>query len=259
MKKELFATVATAMFSVAAFGETATDATTHEPFAAKAGGLVGKPNSSKGKIVFVNAQSEMDEANVASAISSLGEIIAKYAVSSEKDTPDKPSALKAKHKADIAVIIVAEDDSPALLTAPEECWAVVNVRALKKNLKSDAAVEKFFSSRCRKEIMRAFVCAAGGMGSSFPGNIMNIAKVEDLDLCDEFVPFDKVGVIKQHLKNNGVTPVRYATYRIACREGWAPAPTNDVQRAIYERIKAEQSEKPTNPIKILPGQKPSGK
>ena len=248
MMKLLFVAGAATMFAAAAFGETAAEATSHESFAAKAGGLVGKPNSSKGKIVFINTQSEMDEANISGAISSLGEIIAKYAVASEKDTPDKALALKAKHKADIAVIIVAEDDSPALLAAPEESWSVVNVRALKKNLKSDAALEKFFDSRCRKEIMRGFVCAAGGMGSSFPGNIMNVAKVEDLDLCDEFVPFDKVGVVKQHLKNTGVTPVRYATYRIACREGWAPAPTNDVQKAIWDKVHAM----PTEPIKIKP-------
>lgn len=255
MKKLLFAAVVTTMFAVVAFGEAAADATSRESFAAKAGGLVGKPNSSKGKIVFVNTQSEMDEANIQGAISSLGEIIAKYAVSSEKDVPDKPLVLKAKHNADIAVIIVAEDDSPALLAAPEESWTVVNVRALKKNLKSDAAVEKFFDSRCRKEIMRGFVCAAGGVGSSFPGNIMNITKVEDLDLCDEFVPFDKVGVIKQHLKDNGITPVRYATYRIACREGWAPAPTNDVQKAIWDKVHAM----PTEPIKIKPEEKKTEK
>lgn len=255
MKKLLFVAVATTMFAVTALGETATDATLHESFAAKAGGLVGKPNSSKGKIVFVNTQSEIGEANISGAISSLGEIIAKYAVSSEKDTPDKPMVLKAKHKADIAVIIVAEDEAPALLAAPEENWAVVNVRALKRNLKSDAAVEKFFDSRCRKEIMRGFVCAAGGMGSSFPGNIMNVAKVEDLDLCDEFVPFDKVGLIKQHLKNNGVMPVRYATYRIACREGWAPAPTNDTQKAIWDKV----HEMPSEPIKIKPEEKKTEK
>ena len=254
MKKLLFV-IATTVCAVASAGETVADATSRESFAAKAGGLVGKPNSSKGRIVFVNTQSEMDEANISGAISSLGEIIAKYAVSSEKDSPDKPLTLKAKHKADIAVVIVAEDDAPALLTAPEESWSVVNVRALKQNLKSDAAVEKFFDSRCRKEIMRGFVCASGGLSSSFPGNIMNVVRIEDLDLCEEFVPFDKISVIKQHLKNRGVTPIRYATYRIACREGWAPAPTNDVQKAIWDKVHAL----PTEPLKIKPEEKKTEK
>ena len=114
------------------------------------------------------------------------------------------------------------------------------------NLKTEAAKAKFYEARCRKEIMRGFVCAAGGVGSSFPGNIMNVAKVEDLDLCEEFVPFDKVGVVKQHLKDCGVIPRRFATYRTACREGWAPAPTNEVQRAIWDKVRAM----PKKPMKI---------
>ena len=56
----------------------------------------------------------------------------------------------------------------------------------------------------------------------------------------------------------GFAPYRRTTYKRACKEGWAPAPTNDFQRAVWEKIKAEQGEKPTNPIRILPGQKPQG-
>jgi len=116
---------------------------------------------------------------------------------------------------------------------------------------TSAAKRPVGGARKGPSVMRGCVCAAGGMGSSFPGNIMNVAKVEDLDLCDEFVPFDKVGVVKQHLKDTGVTPVRYATYRIACREGWAPQPTNDVQKAIWDKVHAM----PTEPIKIKPEEK----
>ena len=45
----------------------------------------------------------------------------------------------------------------------------------------------------------------------------------------------------------------------AVEEGWAPAPTNAVQKKIWTDIKAKQGKSPTNPIKIVPGQKPSGK
>ena len=247
MKKTVVSVVAAATVFAALSEEVLVDAA-KEAFAAKAGGLIEKPGSSTGRIVFINTQSEMDAANIHDAIKSLGDIIAKYPVFVESDSPDKPAVLKTKHSADVAVVIVAEDDDPALLSAPEENWAVVNVRNLAKGLKSDAAKAKFFNSRCRKEIMRGFACAAGGIGSSFPGNIMNIRKVPDLDLCDEFIPFDKVSVLKMHLKDNGVTPSRFATYRIACREGWAPEPTNEVQKAIWDKI----HEMPSEPIKIKP-------
>ena len=196
--------------------------------------------------MFVNTQNEMPAANIRLAGKSLADILAKYPVEIVEANPAKADELKKRFKADIAVIVAAEADAPGLLAAPDEGWAVVNVRALTRNLKTEASKAKFYEARCRKEIMRGFVCAAGGVGSSFPGNIMNVAKVEDLDLCEEFVPFDKVGVVRQHLKASGVIPSRFATYRTACREGWAPPPTNDVQRAIWDKVHAI----PKTPMKI---------
>lgn len=50
--------------------------------------------------------------------------------------------------------------------------------------------------------------------------------------------------------------VRYVTYRQACIEGWAAHPTNDVQRVVWKSVINERRRGPTNPIRILPGQKP---
>jgi hypothetical protein len=216
--------------------------------AAKSGGVIAKPGSSKGRIVFVNTQGDMSVSNIYMAVKSLGDVLARFPVEVVESSPAKAGELKARFKADVAIVVAAENDSPALLAAPDENWAVVNVRALLRNLKTDAAKAKFYEARCRKEIMRGFVCAAGGVGSSFPGNIMNVVKVEDLDLCEEFIPFDKVGVVKQHLRDCGITPTRFATYRMACREGWAPAPTNEYQKAIWDKV----HQLPTEPIKIKP-------
>lgn len=245
MKKLLVSMFAAASL-LAVVADEASPEAVREALAAKAGGLVEKPGSSTGRIVFINTQSGMNADNIQGSIRSLGDIVAKYPVFVVSDTPDKPAVLKARHNADVAIIIVAEDDSPALLAAPEDNWAVVNIKALAKGLKSDAAKAKFFDSRCRKEIMRGFACAAGGFDSSFPGNIMNVMKAADLDLCEEFMPFDKAGLFKQRLKASGVTPSRFATYRIACREGWAPEPTNEVQRVIWDKVHAI----PENPMKI---------
>ena len=48
----------------------------------------------------------------------------------------------------------------------------------------------------------------------------------------------------------GIIPCRRLIYEDACREGWAPAPTNDYQKAIWESVKAEQSKDPEKAIKI---------
>ena len=42
--------------------------------------------------------------------------------------------------------------------------------------------------------------------------------------------------------------MRRTVYRKACEEGWAPQPTNDVQKAIWDKVHAM----PTEPLKIKP-------
>ena len=219
-----------------------------ESIAATAGGLLEKPNSSSGLIAFIDTQSEMNGTNIPAAVEVIRGSTAKYPMRALRMEPDTPDALKARSGADVAVIVVADDRTPALLSAPENRWAVVNVRKLAAGLGTDAARAKFYDSRCRKEIIRAFASVVGGLGSSFPGNIMSVGRIEDLDLCEEFIPFDKVSAIKQYLRDCGVIPARYATYRVACREGWAPPPTNDVQKAIWDKV----HQLPTEPIKIKP-------
>ena len=44
----------------------------------------------------------------------------------------------------------------------------------------------------------------------------------------------------------GVTPARKGTYESACQQGWAPAPTNEAQKAIWDKVHAI----PDQPLKI---------
>ena len=53
-------------------------------------------------------------------------------------------------------------------------------------------------------------------------------------------------------KARAITPVPRTTYRRACYEGWAPAPTNEFQKAIWEKVKADRERGPTTPITIPP-------
>ncbi len=58
--------------------------------------------------------------------------------------------------------------------------------------------------------------------------------------------------VRRLLPEVGFEPAVVATYLTACREGWAPAPTNAFQKAIWERALSEKERGPTNPIRILP-------
>ena len=216
---------------------------------AATGGMIVKPGTPKGRICFLNAQRLLPESEIRAAIAVLKGGSMRFAVDVEDVTPSSDfAALKASAKAAAAVIVVADDITPGLLAAPEDGWAVVNIKRLEQGLKTPAAKEKFFAPRCRKELLRGFAAAAGGFGSSYQNNIMNVSKIEDLDLCDEFFPYDKYGVISKHLISLGLVPEQRVPYRKAVMDGWAPAPTNDVQKAVWDKVHAM----PTEPIKIKP-------
>ena len=138
-RHDLLAAIAIVTSATAlAAAETNAFAAGHAAMAAKAGGMLEKPNSSKGRIVFVNTQSEMPAANIQLAVKSLADILAKYPVEIVEANPAKAGELKERFRADIAVVVAAEADAPGLIAAPDEGWAVVNVRALTRNLKTIA-------------------------------------------------------------------------------------------------------------------------
>ena len=209
------------------------------------GERIPKPGSQKGKVAIINTQDVVPEA----ALKSLAADNAKLSglnIVYEKSAAGAADALKAASKADIAIVVVADDKTPALLSAVEDGWAVVNVKKLEKGLNTPEDKEKFFNARCQKEILRAFVSIGGGLTSQYPGNILAVTRIEDLDLCETFIPVDRLQVMTQHLSKRGVSPLVMAHYRQACKQGWAPAPTNDAQRAIWNKVHAT----PDKPIKI---------
>ena len=71
--------------------------------------------------------------------------------------------------------------------------------------------------------------------------------ISDLDKYpDEAIPVDVLGRTLRYLPEAGCNLRTMVPYRTACREGWAPAPTNDIQKAIWNEVR----QLPTKPIKI---------
>lgn len=221
---------------------------------APSGGLVHKPIT--GKIVrVVNAQSLVAADEVAKIVN---EMRLTFALPFEcvPGTTDAacPLTLIEQTKADAnvgaVVALVADDKLPSVLVAPETGWSILNVKALAKDEPAPAKL----LNRTTKEIWRASTMALGAYTSTYTPCVMSgVASLADLDAnfavkpCPE--PFNKV---MDYSKKLGINQITFASYRQACREGWAPAPTNDVQKAIFEQIKAEKERGPTSPLKIVP-------
>lgn len=192
------------------------------------GGNIIKPGSQKGRVVYINAQSRAAEVWLQESADFFKEKT-RLAVAIEKGEFSFP---KPELKGELNIFIVDDPSLPSLLGAPENRWAMVNVAPLFTDKK------KFFEARVKKELTRAFVLVAGGIDSSYPGNCTGpVMDAKDLDkFMDYFLPVDVLARFEKTVTKAGMKPSYQATYRKACTDGWAPPPTNDVQKAIWKEV-----------------------
>lgn len=184
---------------------------------AAAGGFVERPAQGP-EILFVNGQSRLP-AGIP------GEVAAGLAQSLRLRVRACAAAEAARAGAGALRVTVVDDAAaPALLVAPDEGWARVNVAPLAAGAADDVA-----AARLRKELLRAFGFLMAGEHA--------VAAPADLDKIGEPVlSAEALMRAVRHARDLGMEPPRRATYRRAAQEGWAPAPTNDVQRAIAEKF-----------------------
>ena len=215
---------------------------------------VVRPGTGLKSVAIVNAQSRLAQKeidDVARLLDLSSDINVRTFASSDKD----PASLLATSGSEVVVVVKDDTTTPAMLIAPEDRWAIVNVGKLVDDLPSENAKQKFFVPRARKEIIRGFSLLCGGGSSQFPGNIMNVATIRMLDQVKEQIPADMGYHYAEYLTQLGFKPKEWVPYEFACQEGWAPAPTNDVQKAIWDKVHAL----PTEPIKIKPEEKKTEK
>lgn len=210
------------------------------------GGALVQPGSKKGSVVFLDQQKRISHsvvASVAEKLTNISRIQVRSVVSRKGENVIE--ATKA-NDAVLGIAVVDDPASPVMLVAPEERWATVNVTKLAVGRDGIEIPVDVLASRVVKELMRAYAYLCGGVRSQFEGNLVNVNSISQLDSVDDGLPLDMVKRFEKYLSGVGVTPERIATYRSACKEGWAPQPTNDIQKAIWEKI----HQIPTKPIKI---------
>ena len=211
-------------------------------------GMIIKPGSMQGKVVFVDAQSAVDHSAFAEVAANWRKMI-RIDVSTVKGKPVTLKTASAAVKevgANLALFIVDDPEiETTILFAPETKWCILNVRPIFAD-KPDAKVAKV---RAMQETTRAFSLLCGAMNSSYPNSLMSaVTSPQQLDLNPEpwRVPIDVMERFPTWCTAHGVKPYRSVPYRKACMEGWAPAPTNEAQKAIWEQVRSI----PDKPIKI---------
>ena len=143
----------------------------------------------------------------------------------------------------LVAIIDGCEELPALSVYPEERVGIVNADKLKGG--DDPSAPEM---RVSKEVWRA-IGFVGGLGFSPAENdiMQPIYTIKELDANRyPFIQPMNMARMQGMWKRFGVKKERRIPYRVAVQEGWAAQPTNDYQKAIWDKVHAV----PATPIKI---------
>ena len=154
-------------------------------------------------------------------------------------------AFKVPQRAAAAIYVVDDSALPMSLIACEAHWGVLNVRPLLADNPSPEALQ----NRLDRQMTRvAALTMGGGRVGQYRDSILATATdAKGIDaLPTENLSNDAVNGIRLNMKMIGVEPYLRTVYRRAVQEGWAPAPTNEYQKAIWDEVHAI----PQKPIKI---------
>lgn len=218
----------------------------------KTGGWIIKEGTGSGRCVFVDTQKKLPKESFSVAAEKIGSLLncrVEYEQSDRSVTVQTaPEALKAS-KAQAAIFIIDDPSYPTILVAPEARWAMINAAALSK----DGPMPPVLAKRATREAWRVFAQLLGASNASMEGGCVleTVSSLDELDTlkADCFCP-EPLSKIVAHLRAIGITPYVRMTYRRACEQGWAPPPTDEFQKLVWNQLKEEKERGPTKPLKI---------
>ena len=213
----------------------------------RTGGYIDRRMPGSGKFVFVNAQTVVPLAAYEAQVPIISDVFAVEITNRVHSTDVNFANAEAVLKelgGNAGLFVVNQPDAPTLYIAPEKGWAFVNVAALSADKPSDEVLAR----RVRREVWRGFAMAAGSTDTEWDHCLLGpITSLKSLDNIEsEAVSPEPTTKIAKHLTKLGILPFKRITYKQACMEGWAPAPQNEFQQAIWDKVHAV----PAKPMKI---------
>lgn len=215
----------------------------------KTGGFIDAPAVGIG-IVVIDARRKIGAA--ADQFAKVFGELSKMNVSVEKATVPDGKTIRAfclermqALSAVFALSVVDDNVSAGVSIYPEERIAVVNADKYSEGIDPVRREERIV-----KELWRSLGFVSGIGYAPYPNDVFQpVYTVEELDAL-RWQVMQPMNFQKMYATTSkfGVKRARRIPYRLAVMEGWAPAPTNQYQQAIWDKI----HQLPTEPIKIKP-------
>lgn len=212
----------------------------------RTGGYLERREKDSGKFLVVNAQKRVGNVytDQLKVITDIFEVEMQNKAYDKLVGIENAKAVLKELGGAMGVFIIDRPEYPTLSIFPESGYGFINVAALAADKAGQALLEK----RVTREVWRAFAMVGGSTDTEWDPCLLGpVASLRDLDtLKAEAVSPEPMGKIGKHLPKFGVKPFKKVSYRTACQEGWAPQPTNEFQKAIWDQV----HELPKAPLKL---------
>lgn len=230
--------------------QAAAKAARREEFQKETGGYVIKEDKDNGLVLVGNAQKRLARDKISHPARYML-AYAKLPVVVRDVDPSLAANPGPKSAADqkATVVLFIKDDkscSSTIVVSPDERWGFVNVAALD----ADDPGDEVLASRVCKATNRAICFLLGSGGSKYPNTLVGSfrAGIKDYErFPTDGLPPDVFPRMADYAKGIGIRQVVRTTYYNACKRGWAPAPTNECQKAIWDKV----HQLPTNPLPLV--------
>ena len=211
----------------------------------RSGGMITRPAA--GVFFVFDGQKKIGGETVNSA---LGTFCRPLRIASQRHELAVPFALAdaakilAAKKATSAVFVIDDETLPVSLVAPEDKWGFVNVA----KLSTDNPDAEKLNIRYEKEFARVSAIVLGAWTTpSLISVLQPTARFSDIDgIGSTSITPETLPSLLNYTGKIGFTPLKTVPYRLACKQGWAPPPTNEYQKAVWDEVHAV----PEKPLKI---------
>lgn len=144
----------------------------------------------------------------------------------------------------VAVFLIDDPSFPMALSASEERWAMLNVAKLKSDNPNSAKLAHRTAVLFTRQACRVLGGdEAKGCDTCFH-SVLGVKDIDDVTSLD--ITMGPELSVKDVLELRGIEVEEYGTYEDACEMGIAAPPTNDYQKAIWDKVHAP----PKTPLKI---------
>ena len=212
------------------------------------GGVLQKP--AKGKMAIISQQKEYTPEEVRHFIKIFSKQI-QFPIEVIEDNAafslEKAAHIITENKLSVGIILASDKSLPISLVSIEDRWAMINTARLVEGHPDN----KIKTKRLQREISR-MIKAIFLNGATIKGEAA-VKCASDLEKINaDPIDGQQLFTILRSMPSYGLESPRLIPYSKACQEGWAPAPTNDIQKAIWNKAKEEKERGPVNGLKIKP-------